>query len=127
MVFDALQVLEWNCHNAIGRLDGVVPPGLLVEERYTHAVVGAADGGDLAAKADDAAELVRKRLRDAVHAADRLKHRGLLREILLEQHGGPHVGVEQHAQRHRIEPYAGPHRPGLAEFWSRSAAYLGRT
>ena len=36
-----------------------------------------------------------------------MKHCGLLREILLEQHGGPHVGVEQHAEGHRIAPYAG--------------------
>src|SRR5438067_13485137 len=90
-------------------LSGIVTmlTGLLVEERYAHAVVGAADGGDLAARADDAAELLRKRLRDAVHAADRLKHCGLLRETLLEQHGGPHVGVEQHAEAHGIAPYAG--------------------
>src|SRR5262245_50645553 len=45
---------------AIGRLDGVVHTGLLVEERYAHAVVGAADNGDFAAKANDAAELLRK-------------------------------------------------------------------
>ena len=70
-------------------------------------VVAALDRGDLALEADDRAELLAERHRDAVHAADRLEHGGLEVEALLEHHGAPHVDVEERAERHRIAPLAG--------------------
>jgi|EndMetStandDraft_3_1072993.scaffolds.fasta_scaffold96116_2 hypothetical protein len=40
------------------------------------------------------AELLRKRGRNAIHAADQLKNGGLLGDVFLEQHVVRHVGVE---------------------------------
>ena len=102
-----LQDRERNGDDAIGGVDRLTCARLSVDERDSGAAVGAPDGGDLAAQAHGRAEPVRERVRDAIHAADRLEHGGLLGEILLEQHFAPHVGVEQHAQRNRIAPHAG--------------------